>query len=42
MPREAIARGAVSTVMSLDDLPAALLHAAQALPGDARQRRRGT
>jgi two-component system chemotaxis response regulator CheB len=42
MPREAIERGAVSTVLSLDDLPSALVRAAQSLGGDSRQRRRGS
>lgn len=42
MPREAIARGAVSAVLALDELPAALVRAAQTLPGDHRQRRRGS
>jgi two-component system chemotaxis response regulator CheB len=44
MPREAILRGAASTVLPLGELPAALLHAAAAraaLP-EPSQRRRGT
>jgi len=44
MPREAILRGAVSTVLSLDELPAALVRAAaaQTLACDESQRTRGS
>ena len=44
MPREAIRRGAASTVLPLNELPAALLRAAttQALASDPNQRRRGS
>jgi two-component system chemotaxis response regulator CheB len=44
MPREAIQRGAASTVLPLGELPAALLRAAaaQAQPSEQNQRRRGS
>jgi two-component system chemotaxis response regulator CheB len=44
MPREAILLGAVSTVLSLDELPAALVRAAaaQTLALDESQRGRGS